>query len=273
MILKEALQIAFNDINDYREDNSIRAGVNFLSQEHALIYEKLESLYDKSNLIETNEHINDASNINITGENIIKLKTYLCNTYTLKSNYISRNIFSDDGAKGTTATLFFNQNKILLLGEPGSGKTIEAINLLHEICKSDAYRECIPVFFRLAEYGKGSENLFDGVRTVVAPFLGKISDKIILELIETRKLVFILDGFDEITSKEYKSRFVSEINRILGMTNLRCFITSRINQYHSNFCNINQYELEDFSQGEIIRVLHNHNIYNIPDIYLSLIHI
>lgn len=270
MILKEALQIAFNDINDYREDNSIRAGVNFLSQEHALIYEKLESLYDKSNLIETNEHINDASNINITGENIIKLKTYLCNTYTLKSNYISRNIFSDDGAKGTTATLFFNQNKILLLGEPGSGKTIEAINLLHEICKSDAYRECIPVFFRLAEYGKGSENLFDGVRTVVAPFLGKISDKIILELIETRKLVFILDGFDEITSKEYKSRFVSEINRILGMTNLRCFITSRINQYHSNFCNINQYELEDFSQGEIIRVLHNHNIYNIPDIYYDL---
>ena len=269
IVLMESLRIVFDQLNDYSKDDTARLMVNILSEKLALIYEKLDTLEKIiNNTIVNTAPINTAPSF--TEENIKRFKTYLCNMYTLKSNYISRNIFSDKGAKETTINLFLNQNKILLLGEPGSGKTIEAINLLHMICNSDVYRESIPVFFSLAEYGVGFKCLFDGLNALLYPFFGKMSNDIIFELIENQKLVLILDGFDEITTEENRIKFISEINRILGMANSRCFISSRINQYHNNFCNINQYQIEDLPLSKIIRILHDHNIYNVPDAYYDL---
>ena len=269
IVLMESLRIVFDQLNDYSKDDTARLMVNILSEKLALIYEKLDTLEKIiNNTIVNTAPINTAPSF--TEENIKRFKTYLCNMYTLKSNYISRNIFSDNGAKETTVNLFLNQNRILLLGEPGSGKTIEAINLLHMICNSDVYRESIPVFFSLAEYGVGFKCLFDGVNALLYPFFGKMSNDIIFELIENQKLVLILDGFDEITTEENRIKFISEINRILGMANSRCFISSRINQYHNNFCNINQYQIEDLPLSKIIRILHDHNIYNVPDAYYDL---
>lgn len=269
IILMESLRIVFEQINDYSKDNTARLVVNILSNELALIHEKLNNLEEK-----LNNCVTDVEPVNIkpslTVENIKRFKSYICDLYTFESNYISRKISSDNGILGTTVTFFSTQNKILLLGDPGSGKTIEAINLLHVICKSDAYQGTVPVFLSLAEYGIVWKSLFDGMHTLLTPFFGEISDDIIFELIQQQKLILILDGFDEITSKEYKMKFVSEINKILGISNAVCFITSRINQYHNNFHNIGQYKIKDLSQNKILRILHDHNIYDVPDTYYDL---
>lgn len=43
--------------------------------------------------------------------------------------------------------------QIVLLGDPGSGKTYESINVLKQICTNTIFESYIPIYMKLMEYG------------------------------------------------------------------------------------------------------------------------
>ena len=265
-ILTRIMHIVFNTINDYSGDETARLVVNNLNYKLTRLEDKIAEI---KNVIDS--HICNINSPAITEEGIKAYKTTLSQYFFNKEQYIPRNIFTENDTPNSSLEELRNHKRILLLGNPGSGKTIEAVNLLEEICVSSDFANNIPIYIRLVEYGIKYNSIIEAVCNKLLPFCGEIPYKNIVELFKQEKIVLILDGIDEITSVENRINFYADLNETLNFMPAYCFITSRINQYHGDINNIKQYKIEDISQGDILQKLRDNNIYfEIPNIYYEL---
>lgn len=206
----------------------------------------------------------------INEENIQTYKASLSQLFLDKTKYIDRKI-SDEHSEYSCVDALIQHKKILLLGDPGCGKTYEALKVLEEVCVSSTFTTYIPVYLRLVEYGIAYNSLIQAIHLKLKPYFGNLEDTNIIELIKNRKIVLILDGIDEIMDQERRIKFKCDINEILRYMAEYCLITSRINQYHNDIDNIMHYNIEDLSRSEILQVLYANNIHRqLPSGYYDL---
>ena len=77
-------------------------------------------------------------------------RSTLINYFWDKSNYINRKL--EDQENKSVFDVLKAYKKVVLLGEPGCGKTIETRIVLEEFCTRKEYVELIPIYMSLTEY-------------------------------------------------------------------------------------------------------------------------
>lgn len=283
--LEKMLKIAFTRINDYTHDETARMVIVWLREE---IRESNESIIEQVKKSENDivgtivdkidgipgailEKSETKWEDRINEENIQTYKASLSQLFLDKTKYINRKISDEHSIQYSCIDALIQHKKILLLGDPGCGKTYEALKVLEEICVSSTFTTYIPVYLRLIEYGIAYSSLIQAIRLKLKPYFGNLEDTNIIDLIKNRKIVLILDGIDEILNQERRIRFKSDVNEILRYMAEYCLITSRINQYHNDIDNIMRYSIEKLSNSEIVQVLNSNNIHRqLPSGYYDL---
>lgn len=133
--------------------------------------------------------------------------------------------------QGTKIIDIFDENihPLLILGEPGSGKTTMLLELACELiarAEKDS-NEATPVVFNLASWENKSISdwLVDELITMYS-----VPSKIARVLVENDKLLLLLDGLDEVSSN-YREDCVKEINRFSKDHLVPIVICSRLKDY------------------------------------------
>ena len=155
-----------------------------------------------------------------------------------KQGYINR-LVENEKDKTVLDTLL-EYKKIVLLGEPGCGKTTETQIVLEEVCKNESYDDVIPIYISLAEYGVIYESIREGIRRKLDMYIPNISLNLVNQLMNSRRMLLILDGADEIVSLEMRNKFYFDINEVMALPNILVLLTSRRNQYHGNAKNVKE---------------------------------
>jgi hypothetical protein len=151
-------------------------------------------------------------------------------------------------------TAFDNADHLLLiLGEPGTGKTFRLLELLEELLKraerGDSWR--IPVYLNLsswAEWADSKKPIRDWLVSEVMSFYGMRSRGAVEHLVDGEELALLLDGLDEITagraesdptgdegsrqlSESCRRRCLNEINNYIYSSNIWLALCCRKKEY------------------------------------------
>ncbi|MDU1707115.1 MAG: hypothetical protein E6809_06220 [Anaerococcus vaginalis] len=246
-------EIVLSTFNDFSHDETVRlAVINIkepLQEQLKIISEQNQKIIQ---VIETS--LGDQNNQSFQIDNDEALKAYkasLTELFIDQTSYLARDIYTKDNQLYSSIDSLLRDKRILLLGDPGSGKTYESINLIKELCMDETYSDYIPIFVKLLEYGIVYDSIFDYVKSRLAPFWEGVTDEKIKEELCKKKFIIVLDGIDEIVDINNRIKFYSEVNDLLCNTNAYFYITSRINAYTGNIQNVHEYRIKDLSQMQI----------------------
>lgn len=256
-------KIAFDILNDYSKDETARIVITQLKDYFNDLYTQLSQQNEKTYALLKELMVNSDSNdtVDFNNQDTIRLyKSSLTSHYICQNHYITRNIYTENDIAQSSVDCLLRDKQIVLLGDPGSGKTYEATNVLKEICTNTAFDRYIPIHMKLMEYGIVYGSINECIKQQLRPYYGKITDEQLTNELSTDKFVIILDGVDEILNKGARVKFFSDINQMLSSTNAYYYITSRINPYYGNIKNIVEYRIQDLSQEQIIKELQDNGI-------------
>lgn len=87
----------------------------------------------------------------------------------------------------------------------GFGKTCTAYELVNRICKSDSYRDIIPMYIELSRNREA--RIFKHIlqNEIERQFQNAVTSKVVERQIQRGKIIVLIDGFDELLSKEVSS--------------------------------------------------------------------
>lgn len=259
-ILYMLFEIAYSNINDITKNETARLISTELNEKSNQINNKLDLILQQHEVIlaQPKEHTN--LNILDCKGKIIEYKSSLFQHYAIGTQYICRNIFTEDDFEKTSMESLLENKRILLLGEPGCGKTYEALNLFQEFCTESNYENYIPIYLKLIEYGVAYDDIIDGITKKLSPFFIGIDREDIIRVLNSNRLILILDGIDEIWKTENRIKFYGDVNNILSFSQANCFITSRENQYHNEIANIKEFFIKGIDKNKIDEILKENNI-------------
>lgn len=131
------------------------------------------------------------------------------------------------------------ESSLLILGEPGSGKTITLIKLLDELNEKlldelgnqsdQRVNPLIPVLFKLSQWSLSHRTFADWLAFELTKFYG-VKRNLAKDLIRQRQIIFLLDGLDEVGEK--LKPCVEAINEFIDMFKpAGIVVTSRSNEY------------------------------------------
>lgn len=172
----------------------------------------------------------------------------------------------------------YEKNHIVILGQPGAGKTTS----MKFICQSiffnnDFYPEFkLPILIKLREFNKpikdkghagviiealykifGLEIKISSSLSSNEEFLIRLKQKLVIEVLNHNKFLIIIDGFDEISFKKHQEIVKNEIEMLASqIEESRIILTSRTAEYDYSFentavfelCSLNDNQILDFSE-------------------------
>ncbi|AEG00932.1 NACHT domain-containing protein [Methylomonas methanica] len=156
-------------------------------------------------------------------DQIGKVKTFLNpeSIVNLNDIYYENAInFSDYPEKPIS---FFPERQVLIEGGPGQGKSL----LLRHICIKEAKTSRhIPIFIEL-RYLKYKKSLKDEIMEAVSDFGIHLDNDVFNYLAKSKKIMLILDGFDEIPS-DYRNKAARDLENIArAYPDLKMIVSSR----------------------------------------------
>ncbi len=115
---------------------------------------------------------------------------------------------------------FFNRNdiqgKLLILGEPGAGKTTELLNLTQDLIQraSEDKNAPIPIIFELSTW-KNDQTIRDWLTKQLSEIYKGIPLAVAKQWIDNQQLIPLLDGLDEL-GLEDENKCIVALNDFLG---------------------------------------------------------
>lgn len=124
----------------------------------------------------------------------------------------------------------FQQTKgrLLLLGAPGAGKTMQLIQLAQDLLTSEP--EAMPVVLNLATWTSDYPTLLDWLKKSLPYELGT-NEPLALKLLAHRRVILLLDGFDEMASQHRVPFFEKMAEHLAAQPHQEFVISSRIQEY------------------------------------------
>jgi hypothetical protein len=143
-------------------------------------------------------------------------------------------------AKNTNIIDVFQQEvvsgRLLILGEPGSGKTVSLLELANHLVRSaeNDLAQPIPVVFNLSTWK--NQKLEDWLVTELNSSGYGVSNRFALELIKSHQLIPLLDGLDDLNPTE-QSKCITAINKFLAgnLQSKYLVVCSRLTDYKRCF--------------------------------------
>lgn len=188
--------------------------------------------------------------------------------------YLERKIYSkyESNIQLNSLDVLLKEKRVLVLGEAGYGKTYESVTLLQSACLNEHTLTLIPVFISLREYGLLYNDIISGIKYKLGPFCNGNIDQLVEQQLKEGRYLLILDGIDDISQENYRTKFYAEFNNFAAQYNDNYFfITSRFNRYHGELGEQKQYFLTALNKETIQKELRTEGIaVDIPQQYYVL---
>lgn len=148
--------------------------------------------------------------------------------------------------KGKILEIFQQVNQLVILGDPGLGKTTTLEYLAFHMASEN---EKIPLLFSLREYLRGP-GLYNQILEA-----NRITYQEAERLIKKRKLIILLDGLNEIINDQDRHVLKNELIKLLRDPRYsHVVITSRQSAYSNDF-NLPVFDLQALSDEEIVEYI------------------
>lgn len=172
----------------------------------------------------------------------------------------SRKFQTQDNSKQAGIKVANEKQYLMVLGGPGAGKSTFLRKMGLEALKGkkgDFKHGCIPVFIELKRFASSDINIEKFIAEEFRICGFPSPDKFTAKALEQGKLLILLDGFDEIPTKNL-TEAVTQIQNFVDSHDKNRFIAScRTAAYRSSFRRFSDVAMADFDDVQIQRFIKN----------------
>ncbi|MEH1838344.1 MAG: NACHT domain-containing protein [Nostoc sp.] len=172
----------------------------------------------------------------------------------------SRRFQSHDDKKQTGIKVANNKQYLMVLGGPGAGKStfVRKMGLEALKGKKGGFKHaCIPVFIELKRFASSNINIETFIAEEFRTCGFPSPDKFTAKALEEGKLLILLDGLDEVPTKNL-TEAISQIQNFVDKYDKNRFIAScRTAAYRSSFRRFSDVSMADFDNAQIQLFIYN----------------
>jgi len=152
-------------------------------------------------------------------------------------------------------------NKLVIVGAPGSGKTTLLKHLALKSCTENLKvleRTCVPILITLRELSDSGKDIRQYINDVFEKYQFHEAKEFVENDLKTGKCQLLLDGFDELATKEQQEQIAVLIHRFMDKYHkCQIVVTSRIAGYHDELSGFTKLELMEFDDKQIELFIQN----------------
>jgi predicted MPP superfamily phosphohydrolase len=145
-----------------------------------------------------------------------------------------------------------DRGPVIILGEPGSGKTYLLKYLAKEFIESPSSDDPlrIPIIIKAKYWGTKYKAFIDAIYNEISIFIPDITLEVVKTDLVAGKYVILIDGYDEI--RKSKDEFAIEVERLACNKTVKIIMASREANYHGEFTtHFLEYKIEGISDEQI----------------------
>jgi predicted NACHT family NTPase len=152
-------------------------------------------------------------------------------------------------------------NKLVIVGAPGSGKTTLLKHLALKSCTENLKvleRTCVPIPITLRELADSGKDIRQYIDDVFEKYQFHEAKEFVEKDLKTGKCQLLLDGFDELATKEQQEQIAVLIHQFMEKYHkCQVVVTSRIAGYHDELSGFTKLELMEFDDKQIEKFIQN----------------
>jgi HEAT repeat protein/energy-coupling factor transporter ATP-binding protein EcfA2 len=152
-------------------------------------------------------------------------------------------------------------DKLVIVGALGSGKTTLLKHLALKTCKENLEkleRTCVPIPITLREFSESGKDLKQYIDEVFEKYQFPKAKEFVEKDLNNGKCQLLLDGFDELATKERQENVAAEIREFMEKyPKCQFIVTSRIAGYHDELRGFTKLELMEFDDKQIEKFIEN----------------